>query len=327
MTILSAATVKTFFEQGDKPTQSNFEDLIDTAVRPSLVAIATAAEADKVGVIAILGSTEATAYSHGTVGRQLLSSITTASASNHLGIATGGAIGSLLLAAIVTASAQGHLGGGAVGIALLESTGTASAQNKLGAGTVGKMLIEAITTASAANALNVGAGSTSYIIQVTGRTYVAIESTAFGASPTYVNTQVLVSTTPTSSASRFLIAVQINGNIRASDTGDTFKTIDFTLFSNGTDIAIAENTSALTSFDIIRVSAGIVQQGLTHSSKSISFGIQYIDSPSTVGTVTYRVKTRSVEGGVTWAMNTLSSAVGGYVKKGFSTITVTEMSS
>ena len=329
MTILSATTVKTFFETGDKPTQSNFEDLIDTAVRDSMVAIATAAEGGATGIIAILGSTEATAYAHGAFGRIMLTAGTTASASNHLGIAAAGAVGALLQAAIVTASAQGHLGAGAIGIALIESIATASVQNKIGTGTFGRTLLEAITTASAANHLNiVAATAASIIIQVTSRNYSATESTALSnATNAFVNTQVLVSTTPASSASKFLVTVNIFGHARDSAADNLDKSIEFTLFSNGTDVSIAEGASAMAFYAITSHSAAGQNVGGV-SARSINASFQYIDSPSTIGTVTYRVKVRSSSGNVAWVMNTNVSAVAANnAKRGLSTITLMEMAS
>jgi len=62
MAIVSATTVKSYFETGDKPTQSQFEDFIDTALRDTLIAIATAGEGGSTGVLEVTGTAAVTAH-------------------------------------------------------------------------------------------------------------------------------------------------------------------------------------------------------------------------------------------------------------------------
>lgn len=52
MAISNPTTLKTYFQTGDRPTQSQFDDLIDTSIRPTMEAICTAVEVvGKLGVI------------------------------------------------------------------------------------------------------------------------------------------------------------------------------------------------------------------------------------------------------------------------------------
>jgi flagellar hook-associated protein FlgK len=128
MPIVSKTTVKSYFETGDKPTQAEFEDFIDTSIRDPLVAIASGAEGGKVGIVEILGTAESTSLAVGTFGRSFIqaSAATTARA-----LLSAGTVGDVLFLAETTASAQGHLGAGAVGIEVLEAITTASAQGHL----------------------------------------------------------------------------------------------------------------------------------------------------------------------------------------------------
>lgn len=109
MSIVSKADVKAYFETGDRPTQSQFEDLIDTAVRTTPIAIASAAEGGKTGLYEILADGDVTARSLGAFGRELITATATASAKNALGIATT-ALTDALLEQETTASAQAVLG-------------------------------------------------------------------------------------------------------------------------------------------------------------------------------------------------------------------------
>lgn len=80
MSIISKSSVKSTFETGDKPTQAEFADFIDTSIRDSMVAIATAAEGGKTGVIEIQGSASVTALPAGATGRLLLETSAASSA-------------------------------------------------------------------------------------------------------------------------------------------------------------------------------------------------------------------------------------------------------
>ena len=108
MSIVTPVTLKTFFETGDKPSASQFGDFIDTAVRDTMVAMASAAEAGQTGVLDITATADVTLRAVGVVGGQLLGAATTASAQGHIALSAG-ALGALLLEAGTTASARGNV--------------------------------------------------------------------------------------------------------------------------------------------------------------------------------------------------------------------------
>lgn len=101
-------TLKSFFETGDKPTQDQFERLIESTV------------------ILPAGATGATI---GAVGLALLQSTTTASAVGAIGATQ---IGTEIIVANTTSSALGQLGATAIGRSILEAGTTASAVGNLG---------------------------------------------------------------------------------------------------------------------------------------------------------------------------------------------------
>lgn len=77
MAIVSKPTAKSYFETGDKPTQGQFSDFIDSAVfTPS---------SGLPGVIEVESETSATVRAVGTVGATILSAETQASAQAALG--------------------------------------------------------------------------------------------------------------------------------------------------------------------------------------------------------------------------------------------------
>lgn len=121
MAIVTRTTAKSYFKTGDKPTQSQFGDFIDSS----------------------LFYEDTSDF-----GRQLVSASSATSARSLLGAGT---VGNNLFIATTTASGQNQLGGGTVGKALFEANTTASAQQNIGGGTVGRQIFEAITTASATN--------------------------------------------------------------------------------------------------------------------------------------------------------------------------------
>jgi hypothetical protein len=141
MTISSRTVIKSYFETGDKPTQAQFTDFIDSTLfyedttdfGRALISASAAASARS-----LLGS--------GVVGDKMFTTITTASAQDNLG---GGTVGKRIFEAITTASAINQLGVGIVGGNLFTANTTASAQDQLGGGTVGKHLFGVNTTASA----------------------------------------------------------------------------------------------------------------------------------------------------------------------------------
>lgn len=129
MAIKSVASVKSHFESGDRPTQGEFEDLIDTAIRATPTAIASAAEGGKTGIYQVLADADVTARSVGTYGLQVLATEATASALNALGISS---VQAIFLAAESTASSRSLLGASGLGEILITVGSTASALSALG---------------------------------------------------------------------------------------------------------------------------------------------------------------------------------------------------
>lgn len=103
MAIVSRTSAKAYFETGDKPTQSQFGDFIDSA----------------------LFYEDTSDF-----GRSLVSASSAISARSLLG---GGNVGSNLFTVITTASGQTQLGGGIVGRQIFEAITTASGRNALDA--------------------------------------------------------------------------------------------------------------------------------------------------------------------------------------------------
>lgn len=136
MAIVTRTTAKSYFKTGDKPTQSQFGDFIDSSL-----------------------FYEDTSD----LGRQLVSASSATSARSLLGAGT---VGNNLFIATTTASGQNQLGidninkPGVVGNNVLSASTTASAQQNIGGGTVGRQIFEAITTASATNLLQQATSST-----------------------------------------------------------------------------------------------------------------------------------------------------------------------
>ena len=110
MTALPKATVKTFFEQGDRPTQAQFADLIDSYQ-------------DANSNLNILASA-----SIGAFGTSMLATATTAQAQSILNVPTPGTVGAQIFATNTTAQAQDALGAGSVGIYIFQTQTTAQAQ-------------------------------------------------------------------------------------------------------------------------------------------------------------------------------------------------------
>lgn len=135
MAIVSRSTAKTYFNTGDKPTESEFSDFIDSAIFQE---------------------------DFSNFGKSLVSAQTATSVRNILG---SGTIGDILFRDTTQVSAQNNIGGGTVGKDVFTATTTASAQQNIGGGTVGRQIFEAITTASATNIVNQIATSTTQGIQ------------------------------------------------------------------------------------------------------------------------------------------------------------------
>jgi hypothetical protein len=92
MTAVTKASAKAYFNTGDKPTQAEFEDLIDSYQDASAVLsqIATVA-ATAVGLVRVSAGEVAT-VSAGTAGLQVLAAVTTAAAQQALGGSTLGRV-------------------------------------------------------------------------------------------------------------------------------------------------------------------------------------------------------------------------------------------
>lgn len=130
MAIVNRSTAKTYFNTGDKPTESEFSDFIDSAIFQE---------------------------DFSNFGKSLVSAQTATSVRNILG---SGTIGDILFRDTTQVSAQNNIGGGTVGKNVFTATTTASAQQNIGGGTVGRQIFEATTTASATNIVNQTATST-----------------------------------------------------------------------------------------------------------------------------------------------------------------------
>ena len=133
MAIESIASVKAHFETGDRPTQVEFENLIDTLGRATPLAIASAAEGGKAGLYEILGDGDVTARALGSFGRDFIVTSTAASARTLLGFSS---VASIFIEQETTASAQTALGITSLGQQLITATATASAVSALGLVTV-----------------------------------------------------------------------------------------------------------------------------------------------------------------------------------------------
>lgn len=130
MTVQSKTTIKSYFQTGDRPTEAQFIDLIDSYqdTTTSLVSLSSATV--------------------GTVGRLLLSTATTAAAQQQIG---GGTTGRNIFQAATTAAVVSQLGATSVGTQLLQSATTAAANSALGGGAVGVQIYQAATTAAVQN--------------------------------------------------------------------------------------------------------------------------------------------------------------------------------
>src|SRR3990167_6795265 len=99
MALRTKSSVKTLFQTGDKPTQVNFEDLIDT-----MVAIPTAATYPS--FIELEAVASATARPVGAVGRRLVEASSTSKARDPLAVVSLGAFGSAFAGTGTTAAAR-----------------------------------------------------------------------------------------------------------------------------------------------------------------------------------------------------------------------------
>lgn len=84
MTVRDKDTLKTFFEAGDRPTQAQFSDLIDSAIRTALATLANTIEIDgQTGIMSFVNASAVVAKG-GTFGLAMLDTSTTADAYNLL---------------------------------------------------------------------------------------------------------------------------------------------------------------------------------------------------------------------------------------------------
>lgn len=155
MTVLPKQLVKNKFLTGDKPTQGDYGDLIDSYQDYSdvLNAIAVSASAGGTGIPKILSASAATLIPIGVVGEQILAAQTTAQATNIIVGSLGGTVGLQLLATNTTVQAQDVLGATVVGKSVFNAASTAAAQSSLGGTVVGRQVFEASTTVAAQRAL------------------------------------------------------------------------------------------------------------------------------------------------------------------------------
>lgn len=149
MGIRTKSALQTTFETGDKPTQADFANLIDT-----MVAIPTA---NATGLVEIESTASSTTRTIGAFGVQIIGAATTASARGALAIASAGSVGDQIFASNTTASAVGHLGATSLGTAVLQAATTTSALGNLGGTTVGQALFLIASTAAAQSRIGGGA--------------------------------------------------------------------------------------------------------------------------------------------------------------------------
>lgn len=164
MSILTKASLASFFEVGDKPTEAQFQHLFDT-----MVAVPTAATFPC--FIEVEGTVSSTSRPVGAVGRRLVEASATTQARNALGITS---VAQAFLDASTTASALERLSLGSapsvVGVQLLQASTTAAARNLLNitagasAGAAGQAIVEAGTTVAAQRAMDVDRDSISGFI-------------------------------------------------------------------------------------------------------------------------------------------------------------------
>jgi len=137
MTAQTKTVIKSYFQRGDKPTEAQFIDLIDSYQDVGgnagfITQLITLASAGSTGIPYVDSLSSARYVSAGTAG---------------LGV----------LRAVTTVAAQQALGAGTVGIQILQASTTAAAVNQLGASTVGNQVFSAVTTAAAQAVLGISA--------------------------------------------------------------------------------------------------------------------------------------------------------------------------
>lgn len=85
MAIETKTVLKTYFESGDRPTQTQFANLIDSAVRDAIKAVADSVENDGfTGILSFKSSTSVTGVNTGTFGLRVLATETTADVAENI---------------------------------------------------------------------------------------------------------------------------------------------------------------------------------------------------------------------------------------------------
>ena len=116
--------------------------------------------------------------------------------------------------------------------------------------------------------------STGHVLQVVNATYATVDSTT---SSSYVDTGLSLSITPSSASNKILILVNINGLYSSSATVGQFA------------IANASNTTLL-EFE------GLTGYSLAAGDSYGETGTNYLHSPSTTSSYTYKIRFRNVAG-------------------------------
>lgn len=159
----SKSEIKALFETGDKPTESNFGEFIDSTL---FIPENVSAGNPLVGIVKVSGEGQVSGIPSGTFGELLLAAETTASGASFFGIPKFSTFGKTWVSADTTALAQVLLGGGLAGIAMYEAATTSETINQLSlsqnlkgapANTVGVQLLGAETTADAVDILDIAA--------------------------------------------------------------------------------------------------------------------------------------------------------------------------
>lgn len=152
MTVLSKASCQALFETGDRPTQQDFTDLIDSYqdINSNLTTLSSA--------------------SLGGFGLVMLATNTTAAAQNLLGVTAPGTVGAQLIAASTTAQALNVLGGTTgTGTIVLTSAPTIYQPNLVGtttnnnanSGSVGEIISSSVASSTVTLSTGVAANATS----------------------------------------------------------------------------------------------------------------------------------------------------------------------
>jgi hypothetical protein len=155
--------LKAFFETGDKPTEAEFADFIDSCLLiPENVSAGN--PFDGIIKVSISANVQTSAIPAGEFGKNVLAAETTASGSSFFGIATHSTFGKALASAANTAAGQAVIGGDIVGIQLWGTNTTAEALGVLDLDTdlqgapvaaFGKAFLNTATTAAAQKLLDV----------------------------------------------------------------------------------------------------------------------------------------------------------------------------